>query len=137
MKKKRAVIQNIEPSEAYKERRKGTIADILLPTASTFTNKIETDNALVDKSPLVKPSMVIKFFKDKKDWFTVWNNNIVCKYNGEKKTVIPMRPYLDEVYTAENVKSIIEQFDTRCFKFRNLITFKQFQNNLELLKPRK
>ena len=47
LKSKRAVIQNIEPSEAYLKRRKGTIADILLPTASTFTNKIDTDNTLL------------------------------------------------------------------------------------------
>lgn len=137
LKKKRAVIQNIEPSEEYKARRKGTVADILLPTASTFTNKIETDNALVDKSPLKSPVRIIKFHKEKKYWFTVWNSNIICKWNGEKKPVIAMRPYLDEVYVSEKVNEVITQFDTRCFKFRNLITFKEFQSNLEMLKPRK
>ena len=137
LKKKRCVIENIEPSEEYLKRRKGTIADILLPTASTFTNKIDTDNALVNKSRLVTPSYVIKFTKDKKDWFTVWNSNIVAKYNGEKKSVIAMRPYLDEVFNADIQKNMITLFDTRSLQFRNLITFKQFQNQLELLKPRK
>lgn len=136
LKSKRAVIQNIEPSEAYLKRRKGTIADILMPKASTFTNKIDTDNALIDKSQLTSPNYVIKFTKNEKDWYTVWNSNIVTKYNGEKKPVIAMRPYLDEVFNIELQKSIITQFDTRCFHFRNLITFKQFQSALELLKPR-
>ena len=47
LKSKRALIVNIEPTEGYLQRRKGTIADILLPTASTFTNKIDTDNTLL------------------------------------------------------------------------------------------
>ena len=92
---KRAVIENIEPSENYLNRRAGTIADILLPTASTFTNKIDTDNTLIDKSKLVTPISVIKFTKDPKDWFTVWNSNLIAKYNGEKKPAIAMRAYLD------------------------------------------
>ena len=137
LKSKRAVIQNIEPTEAYKERRKGTIADILLPTASTFTNKINTDNALINKTKLEHPNYIIKFTKDKDHWYTVWNDNIICQYNGEKKTVIAMRPYLDEVFNVEVQKRIITLFDSRSFSFRNLITFKRFQSDLELLKPRK
>ena len=137
LKSKRCVIEYIQPSEKYLERRKGTIADILLPTASTFTNKVNVDNTLVDKSPLVLPKYVIKFTKNDKDWFTVWNSNIIAKYNGEKKPIIAMRPYIDEVFQVDVQKNMIELFDTRSFRYRNLITFKQFQNNMELLKPRK
>lgn len=71
LKKKRCVIQNIEPSEAYKKRRKGTIADILMPEASTFTNKIETDKTLITKQRLREPTYIVKFTKDKKNWFTI------------------------------------------------------------------
>ena len=137
LKSKRCVIENIEPSEAYLNRRKGTIADILLPQASTFTNKIETDNTLIDKRPLIKPLYIIKFFKDTRSWYTVWEHGIIAKYNGEQKPVKAMRPYLDEVFTIEVQKAVIESFDIRAYKFRNLITFKQFQNEIELLKPRK
>ena len=136
LKKKRCVIQNIEPSEAYKKRRAGTIADILMPEASTFTNKIETDNTLITKQRLKEPSYVIKFTKNKKDWFTIWDGNIVKKYNGEHKPVIAMRPYLDE-YQPDIQKQMITLFDTRSLLFTNLITFKQYQNNIQLLKPRK
>ena len=108
-----------------------------MPQASTFTNKIDTDTTLINKSQLVTPSYVIKFTKDKKDWFTVWNSNIVAKYNGEKKPVIAMRPYLDEVFQPDVQKNMILLFDTRSLQFRNLITFKQFQSCMEELKPRK
>lgn len=137
LKSKRCVMEYIEPSEAYKQRRKGTIADILMPEASTFTNKIETDKTLVSKEPLIAPRCVIKFTKDKAHWYTVWNDNVVAKYKGEKKRVIAMRPYLDELFNTENRDQIITLFDTRSFNFRNLITFKQFQGDMELLKPRK
>lgn len=137
LKSKRCVIHNIAPTEEYKERRKGTIADILMPTASTFTNKIDTDNTLINKSQLISPNYVIKFTKDKGHWYTVWNSNIVTKYNGEKKPVIAMRPYLDEVFNVETQKNMITLFDTRSLQFRNLITFKQFQSDMEELKPRK
>ena len=137
LKKKRCVIEYIEPSESYLKRRKGTIADILMPTASTFTNKIDTDTTIIDRSVLTKPVRVIKFSKEKQDWFTVWNSNIIAKYNGEQKPAIAMRPYIDELFIPELRNTIMEQFDTRCFKFRNLITFKQFQKQLELLRPRK
>jgi hypothetical protein len=137
LKKKRCVIQNIEPSEAYKKRRAGTIADILLPTASTFTNKIDTDNTLITQKRLLEPNYVVKFSKDKKAWFTIWDGNVVKKYNGEKKTVIAMRPYLDEVFNTDIQKNMITLFDTRSMLFTNLITFKEYQKQIELLKPRK
>ena len=137
LKSKRAVIHNIEPSDAYKARRKGTIADILLPTASTFTNKRDTDTTLITKKRLVEPNYIIKFTKDKKDWFTVWDGNIIKRYNGEQKPILAMRPYLDEVFSTDIQKNMITLFDTRSLLFNNLITFKQFQKQVELLKPRK
>lgn len=137
LKKKRCVIHYIAPSNLYLDRRKGSIADILMPTASTFTNKVEVDKSLVTKKRLVEPLYIIKFSKNQGDWFTVWNNNIIAPYNKEKgKPVISMRPYLDEVYTMEGVKAVIETFDTRSYQFRNLITFKRFQSEMALLKPR-
>ena len=137
LKSKRCVIQNIEPTEAYKKRRAGTIADILMPQASTFTNKIETDKTLITKQRLVEPQYVIKFTKDKSTWFTVWDGNVIKKYNGEKKPVIAMRPYLDEVYNQDVMKNMITLFNTRSMLFTNLITFKEYQKQISLLIPSK
>lgn len=136
LKKKRAVIHNIAPTDAYKKRRQGTIADILMPKASTFTNQIDTDTTLVTKQRLREPSYIIKFRKDPSTWFTVWDDNIIRKYNKEKKPVVAMRPYLQEIYNIDKVKQVMLLFDTRSYMFSNLITFKQFQKQLSLLKPR-
>ena len=135
LKSKRAVIEYMEPTDAYLERRKGTVADLLSPTSSTFTNKIDVDTTLVTKQRLVRPSYIIKFTRD--DQFTVWDGNIVAQYNHEKVPIVAMRPYLDNLFNTERRDTIIEMFDTRSFLFRNLITQKQFKKSLSLLKPRK
>lgn len=137
LKSKRAVIDYIEPSEQYKRRRSGTVADILMPTASTFTNKIDQDKSLITTARIKKPEKVIKFTKDKKDWYTVWDGNVIRQYNNERlNTIIAMRPYLDERFDEGLRNKYIEVFDTRSFMFTNLITFKRFQKNMEMIAPR-
>lgn len=133
VRKKRAVIDYIPPSQKYLQRRKGTIADLLAPSASTFTNKIEADKSLLYKGRLKKPNYVIQFDKETK--FTVWNDNIIAEYNGEQVRVVPMRPYLDQVFNAEARDLVFSLFNTRAYLFRNLITQKKFKKELELLKP--
>ena len=135
LKKKRAVIEYIEPSEKYKTRRQGTVADILMPTASTFTNEIETDTSLVTKTRLVKPSYIIRFTKN--EAYTVWDSNVIAPFNGEKVWEISMRPYLDLTFNVEQRDNIIQLYDARSYFFRNLITQKKFKKALETLKPRK
>ena len=136
LKKKRAVVEYIEPTEAYLERRKGTVADILMPNASTFTNKITTDNSLVYKGRLKKPIRIIKFSKNTDEWFTVWDKGVIAKWNKEYKPVIAMRPYLDEIYDQQLMTKTMQTFDYRSFQFKDLITFKLFQKQMNLLKPR-
>lgn len=134
---KRAVIDYIEPSETYLNRRKGTIGNILMPEASTFTNKVESDYSLVMKHiPRdYKPVEIIKFTKSQDTWFTVWTNGLICRYRNEKKPIVAMRPYIDQLYDPLRMKQIYELFNNRCYKFNNLITFQLFQKQLRELKP--
>lgn len=136
LKSKRAVIDYLEPTTAYKEMRKGSIADILMPAASTFANKIDSDYSLIYTGRLTKPTNVIKFSKDIKDWFTIWDSAIISQYNKEKVPVIAMKPYLDEFFDTHLRDQIILNFDYRNYAYKNLVTFKLFQKNVNLLKPR-
>lgn len=78
LKRKRAVIDYIKPNEKYLQRRKGTMADILLPNASTFTNEMDLDRSLlINKRQATSPTAVIKFRKTKDTWFAVYNGNII------------------------------------------------------------
>ena len=133
----RAVIHYLPNSEAYTARRHGTLASILDPNDSNFTNKIETDKSLLSNDKLLKPRYVIAFTKNKDDWFTVWNNNIIARYNKEKIQIVPMRRYLDQMYNEDLVNQVIVQYDTRNFLFHNLLTHKLFEKNIQTIKPAK
>jgi hypothetical protein len=134
LKSKRCVINYIKPTQAYKEMRKGSIADILLPNASMYSNIQNTDYTLINKKRLNKPIYIIKFSDEK--MYTVWDNNVIKEYNKEKVQVIPMLPYLNELYNINNVKMIIDNFNCRVYTFHTLICFKRFQSDLQLIKSR-
>lgn len=137
LKRKRCVIDYIRPNEAYLQRRKGTVADILMPNASTFTNEVQIDRSLlVNKRQCKKPWEIIKFGKTQDMWFTVWNNLIIKEYNKEQVPVIPMRRYLDEVFNSEAQQSVFDLWDCRSYKFVNLSVLKRFQKQLKLLKKK-
>lgn len=134
--KKRTVIDYIPLNDAYKKRREGTAASILMPEASTFTNRIDTDISMINTGKLDKPSYIIKFSKDKGDWFTVWDGCIINSYNGEKiKEEVYMRPYQDGIYIKTTVDNIIIRFQVRGYMYRNLLIQKKFKKQMELLKP--
>lgn len=138
LKKKRAVIDYIPPTEQYLNRRKGTIADLLTPEASNFTNKLKQDRTRLFKGNLGKPQTLIKFFKEEDTWFVLWSSGTICKYNKEKlKNVIAMRPYLDEVFEMERRDNVIHRFDSRSLYFRNLITQQTFQKQMEMVRTSK
>lgn len=137
--KKKAVIDYMEPTEKYLERRKGTVADILMGRASTFTNKIDVDKTLVvGRRRLIRPTSVIRFFKGEE--FTVWDGNVIARYQGEKVPKpqwIAMRPYQDLAFTPDSRDAVINLFDTRTFLYKHLINLKEFQKCVQELKPRK
>lgn len=135
LKSKRVVIDYMEPTDAYKERRKGSFADLWLPHASTFTNVIETDNRLIDKRRVGQPRQLIKFTKDKSTWFCLYDHGIIDVYKNQNiKNVIAMRPYLDELFDSQLRDNVMMLFNSRSYHYKNLIAFKKFQKQLELLK---
>lgn len=135
LKKKRCVIDYIKPNEEYLKRREGTIANILMPEASTFTNEVQLDRSLlINKRKCTSPSYIIKFKKTKDSWFTVWNSNIIKPYNNEHKPVVAMQRYLDEQFIQQTAKNVKLQFDARAFYFTSISTFKKFQKQLKLIK---
>lgn len=136
LKSKRAIIDYIPPTEQYKNRRKGSVGDILMGNQSNFTNAIDFDTSLITKKRLTKPTAIIVF--DKQTKFTVWDDGIVAEYNGENtKNKIAMRPYQDMLFNQTVRDNIIMLYDNRSLYFHNLITQKKFQKEIKLIKPRK
>ena len=133
LKKKRCVIDYIPPSKRYLERRKGSIASILAPDASTFTNEQKFDRRLIYKGRLHKPQYIIQF---RNESFTVWDDNIIKKFNKENKPIIPMVPLLinNTSFKTELRDEIVLMNYEKKFRFRDLLTQKLFDKCIKEVK---
>lgn len=136
LRSKRCVIDNLEPTEEYLKDRKGSAADILGgDSMSNYTNELTKDTRLITKARRRKPTAIIKFTKDPANWYTVWDGNIIARYNRETcNRSIAMRPYINEYYSMELRKMVIEQYDAKGWKFTNLIAQSYFQGELEVIR---
>lgn len=141
LKRKHMVIDNIINSKAYIEKRKRSIgADIMdYEEDSNYTNVVKRDlDTLMPKGRrLRKVTALIKFSKDPKDWFCEYDGKIIRRYRREcvKRDLIqPMKRYLDEAYSADYVKSVIERFDARSYLFADLISQAVFAAKLKEVK---
>lgn len=136
LKRKRCVIDNLEPTEEYLKDRYGSAADILGgKSMSNYTNELKRDISMIDKSRKSKAQAIIKFGKEQREMFLLWDKNIVTFYKRQPiKNVYAMRPYLDEYFSLERKKNIIELFDAKALKFDSLITLSYFQAEMEKIR---
>ena len=139
LKRKRCIIDYIEPSEDYLKDRKGSIADILGGSEmSNFTNEIEKDFRLISKEKLIKPQAIIKFGKNKDSWYTLWNSNLIKRYNGQNcPNVIAMRPYISQLFSMERRQNIIDMYDMEAFKYATLVDKTYFESDLKKIRTTK
>lgn len=136
LKRRKCVIDNIEPTEEYLKDRKGSAADILGGNEmSNYTNELKKDLSMICKDRLHNPQYLIKFGKTKDKIYIVWSGNVISRYKGQPiKRAIAMRPYLDEYFNSELRNTVIETFDVKGYKFNNLITLSYFQGELQKLR---
>lgn len=137
LKSKRCVIDNMEPTEEYLKERKGSIADLLGgDSMSNYTNELTKDTRLITKDKLSRITGLIMFQKSSSSWFTIWDDKVITRYTGQKsKRIYAMRPYLGELYDRERRQMVIDKYDVRSWKFKDLITQSYFQD--EMMKIRK
>ena len=136
IKRKRCIIDNLEPTEEYLKDRKGSAADILGgDSMSNYTNELKRDLSLVEKRRVQNPKYVIRFGKTKDKQYIVWEGNIITRYKGQPITkTVAMKPYLDKRYSVERKQEVIDMFDAQVFKFDTLITLSYFQGELQLIR---
>lgn len=134
LKRKHCVVDYIPNNAAYDERRKKALANEIDNGTGNFTNKIVRDLESLFRGRLNKPTMIVKFSKDQSDWFTIWNGNVICPYNGEKVPSTAMKRYINDTFLPELRDSIIEQEDVRAFKYKDILTQSLWRKNLEIIK---
>lgn len=140
LKRKRAIIEYLPVTEAYKEMRKGAIATLILgDDTGNFNNKSNrVYNRIYSRGIReLKPVAVIKFSRDQSDWFTLYEKNVIRKWNKEKcKRIISMRPYIDEVFIPEIRDEIFSLHDAKGLWFNDIVSATMFEARLSDLKPR-
>ena len=134
LKRKHCIIDYIPNNKAYEERRKNALANEIDNGTGNFTNKIQRDIELLYKGRLNKPEMIVKFSKDQSDWFTIWDGNVICPYNNEKRQSIAMKRYINDAFIPELRDNIIEREDVRAFKYKDILTQSLWRKNLEIIK---
>lgn len=134
LKRKHCVVDYIPNNKAYEKRRKNALANELDTGTGNFTNKIERDLQLLNKKRLNKPTYIIKFTKDKTDWYTVWDDKVICPYNNEKVRTIAMKRYIDDMFDSLLRDSVIERYDVRAYRFKDVLTQTRFSKDLEIIK---
>ena len=134
LKRKHCVVDYIPNNKAYEERRKKALANEIDTGTGNFTNKIERDLKLLFKGRLQSPSYIVKYTKDQGDWFTIWDGNVICPYNGEKVRSVAMKRYIDDTFLSELRDSVIEQEDVRAYRYKDILTQNLFRKNMEIIK---
>ena len=136
LKRKRAIIDNLEPTEEYLKDRQGSLAQILGgDEMSNYTNELTKDRKLIYNKRVYKPSYIIKFSKDKNDWYVCWDSKVIKRYKGQTcDNIISMRPYIDEWFNTEKKLNIIEMYDSQYFRFDTLITKAYFEDSLKRIR---
>lgn len=134
LKRKHCVIDYIPNTKGYEEMRKNALANELDNGTGNFTNKFARDLELLNKKRLCKPQYIVKFSKEMSDWFTIWDKNVICPYNGEKKPSIAMKRYINDTFIPEARDNIIAQEDVRAFMYKDILTQTLWRKNMELIK---
>ena len=132
LKRKRAIIDNLEPTEEYLKDREGSVAQLLGgDNMSNYTNELTKDRKLICKDRLVRPTTIIKFSSNPSDWFVLWDGHIIRRFSGQSCTsCIAMRPYINEWFNKEKKQTIIDMYDAEAFRFSTLVDQTYFKDAL-------
>ena len=134
LKRRHCIIDYIPNTVGYEKMRKQALATDIDASNGNFTNKVARDIQLLYKGRLGKPLYIVKYSKYQTDWFTVYEGNVVCPWNNEKKHSYAMKRYIDDTFLPEMRDNIIAQEDVRAFKYKDIYTQTLWRKNMELIK---
>ena len=143
-KKYRILILNIAPDDSIKYMYDNSVAGVSfnIDSDKNFTNEdMFLDESLIisakERKSKLKPLTIVKFDRDPMRWFVIHEKSVIKRYNGENlRSSVAMRMYIDERFNKDQVNNIIDLFNNRCFRYKDLITFLTFQSELQRVKAK-
>lgn len=141
--KKKCLIDYWQPTENYKKMMAKGSTSLISDDDATFTNEFKFDMELITKQRKFRPSYIIRFSKDDKDCFIVWDDRIIKRFVPSKKAklpnikTIPMVRFTDEKFDKQLQKTVFDCVDQRYFLYSSLMDKTQFENMIKLIRPNK
>lgn len=140
--RKHAVFWNVPVSEAYKNNRRTSInSDMIdLKNDSNYA-EIQRDMSFIKpkKTKIRKVTQLIKFSKDKMDWFCVYDGKYIREYHNEtvaKSIIVPMRRHVEEIFNLDAVNNIFDRYDAQAFMYCDILSMATFAAKMKLLKAK-
>lgn len=141
--RKRAMFWNVPITDAYIQKRKNSYnSNIMDYDNDPNYADVKKDLTLIKpkRTKIRKVTNLLKFDKfDKSKWFCIYDGRYIRQYHGEsvnRNIIIPMKRYLDELYSQEAVQMVFDRFDARNFMYADLMSMALFQAQLKLLKAK-
>lgn len=135
LKRRSAVVEFIEPTEAMIERRKKSAVGKLGSEESTFSNCITRDRRQLTKKRAVKPNIILDF-GEVHGKFTLWNDGIIKVYNKEKLQTVALLRHTDEIYDKNVVDSIFRLYETKQLYYPDWMTLYKFRMAMKNIKAK-
>ena len=140
---KKAVLDFLPPTEQYEAMCKGSVANILMPNASTFTNQKVFDKGLLNQSRKTRPIIILDF-NNPDEKYTIWETqsglNTISMWDGNLRlpnSTYAMVPFCDGLtYNPDNLKLFQKKWDNRALKFDCLVAQQRFALSLARAKKR-
>ena len=139
-----AVLDYLPDTAKYIERRKDTVASRLMPSASTFTNKVELDFSHINKSHRQRPEMKLVFSNDT---FVLWHcqdgTNVFYSEDPKHPINLPNRTHAMEPFIGMMrfdpfwQKNYRNAWDGGMLQFDTLLTQQRFKMALQNARKQK
>lgn len=139
--RKHAIFWNVPITEAYKQKRSKSYNAAIIRDDDPNYHAVERDLSMVKKKStrIYRLTNLIKFSKQKSDWFCVYDNVYIKKYSKEKfkkDKVISMYRNQEELYNPELAKRVLDMNDYRSYMFCDIMSMAAFQAAMKTYKTR-
>lgn len=139
--RKHAIFWNVPITEAYKQKRSKSYNAAIIRDDDPNYHAVERDLSMVKKKStrVYRLTNLIKFSKQKSDWFCVYDKVYIKKYSKEKfkkDKVISMYRNQEELYNPELAKHVLDMNDYRSYMFCDIMSMAAFQAAMKTYKTR-
>ena len=139
--RKHAIFWNVPITEAYKQKRSKSYNAAIIRDDDPNYHAVERDLSMVKKKStrVYRLTNLIKFSKQKSDWFCVYDKVYIKKYSKEKfkkDKVIAMYRNQEELYNPELAKHVLDMNDYRSYMFCDIMSMAAFQAAMKTYKTR-